>query len=105
MKLCLPTCRIQPAIYFYFLLDGTIPGPSPLGEVVDYTPGWVEICIIPGILALGIFVVSVLSKPAMIIEQLKLNFQSGVWMPYLAQGDVDGHNDIDIIMGVFSGHV
>ena len=48
---------------------------------------------------------SVLLKPAMIIEQLKLNFHSGVWMPYIAQGDVDGHKDIDIIMGVFSGHV
>lgn len=48
-----------------------VPGlvPSPMGEVVDYAPSWVEICITLGILALGIFVVTVLLKPALIIEQ------------------------------------
>ena len=48
-----------------------VPGlvPSPLGEVVDYAPSWVEISISLGILALGIFVVSVLLKPALMIEQ------------------------------------
>ena len=48
-----------------------VPGlvPSPLGEVVDYAPSWVEICVTLGILALGIFVVTVLLKPALIIEQ------------------------------------
>jgi molybdopterin-containing oxidoreductase family membrane subunit len=48
-----------------------VPGlvPSPLGEIVDYAPSWVEIGITLGILALGIFVVSVLLKPALIIEQ------------------------------------
>ena len=48
-----------------------VPGlvPSPMGEVVDYAPSWVEICITMGILALGIFVVTVLLKPALIIEQ------------------------------------
>ncbi|MDM8539411.1 polysulfide reductase NrfD, partial [Desulfobacterales bacterium HSG17] len=48
-----------------------VPGlvPSPLGEIVDYAPSWVEISITLGILALGIFVVTMLVKPALIIEQ------------------------------------
>ena len=48
-----------------------VPGlvPSPLGEVVNYAPSWVEVSITLGILALGIFVVSLLLKPALIIEQ------------------------------------
>ena len=48
-----------------------VPGlvPSPLGEIVDYAPSWVEVSITLGILALGLFVVSVLLKPALMIEQ------------------------------------
>jgi Ni/Fe-hydrogenase subunit HybB-like protein len=48
-----------------------VPGlvPSPLGEVVNYAPSWVEVSITLGVLALGIFVVSLLLKPALIIEQ------------------------------------
>ncbi|MFC1822744.1 sulfate reduction electron transfer complex DsrMKJOP subunit DsrP [Thermodesulfobacteriota bacterium] len=48
-----------------------VPGlvPSPMGEVVDYAPSWVEVCITLGILALGMFVVTMLIKPALIIEQ------------------------------------
>jgi len=47
-----------------------VPGlvPSPLGEIVDYAPSWVEVSVTLGILALGVFVVSVLLKPALIIE-------------------------------------
>ncbi len=47
-----------------------VPGlvPSPMGEVVDYAPSWVEICVTLGILALGVFGVTVLLKPALIIE-------------------------------------
>jgi molybdopterin-containing oxidoreductase family membrane subunit len=53
-----------------------IPGlvPSPMGEVVDYAPSWVEICVTLGILAVGIFVVTVLIKPALIITQ---RYESG----------------------------
>ena len=45
--------------------------PSPLGEVVNYAPSWVEVSITLGILALGlgIFVVSLLLKPTLMIEQ------------------------------------
>jgi molybdopterin-containing oxidoreductase family membrane subunit len=48
-----------------------VPGmvPSPLGEVIDYAPSWVEICVALGILAIGMFVVTALIKPALIIEQ------------------------------------
>jgi molybdopterin-containing oxidoreductase family membrane subunit len=40
-----------------------------MGEIVDYAPSWVEIGVTLGVLALGIFVVTVLLKPALIIEQ------------------------------------
>ena len=48
-----------------------VPGlvPSPMGEIVDYAPSWVEVSVTLGILALGVFIVSVLLKPALIIEQ------------------------------------
>jgi len=53
-----------------------VPGlvPSPMGEVVNYAPSWVEICITLGVLALGTFVVTLLVKPALIIEQ---RYESG----------------------------
>jgi molybdopterin-containing oxidoreductase family membrane subunit len=43
-----------------------IPGfiPSPMGEVVDYTPSGPEIMITLGILALGVLVMTLLIKPA-----------------------------------------
>ena len=48
-----------------------VPGlvPSPMGEIVDYAPSLVEIGVTVGILALGVFVVTVLLKPALVIEQ------------------------------------
>jgi molybdopterin-containing oxidoreductase family membrane subunit len=48
-----------------------VPGlvPSPMGEIVDYAPSWVEVSVTLGILALGVFIVSVLLKPALITEQ------------------------------------
>jgi len=46
-----------------------IPGlvPSPMGEVVDYTPSTIEILITLGVLATGALVVTLLIKPALII--------------------------------------
>lgn len=46
-----------------------IPGfvPSPMGEVVDYTPSFLEILITLGVLATGAFVVTILIKPALSI--------------------------------------
>lgn len=48
-----------------------VPGlvPSPLGEVVNYAPSWVEVSVTLGILAFGAFIVTMLIKPALIIEQ------------------------------------
>ncbi|MBW2028952.1 MAG: hypothetical protein JRH06_00640 [Deltaproteobacteria bacterium] len=48
-----------------------VPGlvPSPMGEVTDYAPSVVEITITVGILATGIFVVTVLIRPFLIIQQ------------------------------------
>ena len=48
-----------------------VPGmvPSPLGEVIDYAPSWVELCVALGILDKGILVVTALIKPALIIDQ------------------------------------
>jgi molybdopterin-containing oxidoreductase family membrane subunit len=48
-----------------------VPGlvPSPMGEIVDYLPTWVEISITFSILALGVFVITCLIKPAIIIEE------------------------------------
>ena len=47
-----------------------IPGfvPSPLGEIVEYTPTWVELCVTAGIWALGFFVLTVLVRVALPIE-------------------------------------
>ena len=45
----------------------TIDGKD--GEIVDYAPSWVEVSITIGILALGVFIVTLLVKPALIIEQ------------------------------------
>lgn len=46
-----------------------IPGfvPSPMGEVVDYTPSGPEIMITLGVLALGVLVMTLLIKPAIVI--------------------------------------
>ena len=47
-----------------------VPGfvPSPLGEVVEYAPTWVEFCVAAGIWAMGLFVLTVLVRVALPIE-------------------------------------
>ncbi len=47
-----------------------IPGfiPSPLGEIVEYTPSWVELGVTAGIWALGLFVMTALVRVALPIE-------------------------------------
>jgi len=47
-----------------------IPGfvPSPLGEMVEYAPTWVELCVTLGIWAMGLFVFTVLVRVAIPIE-------------------------------------
>jgi molybdopterin-containing oxidoreductase family membrane subunit len=47
-----------------------IPGfvPSPLGEIVEYAPTWIEIAVTAGVWALGLFVLTVLVRVALPIE-------------------------------------
>jgi Ni/Fe-hydrogenase subunit HybB-like protein len=47
-----------------------LPGfiPSPLGEIVEYTPTWIELCVTAGIWALGLFVLTILVRVALPIE-------------------------------------
>lgn len=47
-----------------------VPGfvPSPLGEIVEYSPTWVEVAVTAGIWAMGLFILTVLVKVALPIE-------------------------------------
>jgi Ni/Fe-hydrogenase subunit HybB-like protein len=47
-----------------------VPGfvPSPLGEIVEYNPTWVEVVVTMGIWAMGLFILTVLVKVALPIE-------------------------------------
>jgi len=71
-KVLFPTCILLfIGIWIEKGIGLIVPGlvPSPLGEVVDYAPSWVEVSVTLGILALGIFVVTMLIRPALIIEE------------------------------------
>jgi molybdopterin-containing oxidoreductase family membrane subunit len=71
-KVLLPACLfLFVAIWMEKGIGLIVPGllPSPLGEVVDYLPTWVELFVTLGILALGITVVTLLVRTALIIEQ------------------------------------
>ncbi len=48
-----------------------VPGlvPSPMGELIDYTPSGVEIMVTLGVLSLGMLVITLLLRPALIIEK------------------------------------
>jgi Ni/Fe-hydrogenase subunit HybB-like protein len=70
-KIVVPTCILLfVGIWIEKGLGLIIPGlvPSPMGEVIDYVPSWVEIFVTLGILATGVFVVTMLIRPALIIE-------------------------------------
>jgi Ni/Fe-hydrogenase subunit HybB-like protein len=47
-----------------------VPGfiPSPIGDVMDYSPSWVEVAISAGIFSFGIFILTLLIKIAVPIE-------------------------------------
>jgi Ni/Fe-hydrogenase subunit HybB-like protein len=67
----MPAClTLFVAIWIEKGLGLVIPGfvPSPLGEIVEYTPSWVEIGVTAGIWALGLFVLTVLIRVALPIE-------------------------------------
>lgn len=68
----LPACTVLfVAIWMEKGIGLIVPGliPSPLGEIVDYLPTWVELGVTLGVLALGVTVVTWLIKAALIIEQ------------------------------------
>lgn len=67
----MPAClTLFVAIWIEKGLGLVIPGfvPSPLGEIVEYTPSWVEVAVTAGIWSLGLFVLTVLTKVALPIE-------------------------------------
>jgi molybdopterin-containing oxidoreductase family membrane subunit len=67
----MPACAtIFLAIWVEKGIGLVIPGfiPSPLGEIVEYTPTWIEIAVTAGIWALGLFVLTVLVRVALPIE-------------------------------------
>jgi molybdopterin-containing oxidoreductase family membrane subunit len=67
----MPACAILfVSIWIEKGIGLVVPGfvPSPLGEIVEYTPTWVELCVTAGIWALGLFVLTVLVRVALPIE-------------------------------------
>ncbi len=71
-KVLLPACGfLFVAVWMEKGIGLIVPGliPSPLGEVVDYLPTWVELGVTLGILCLGITVVTWLIRTALIIEK------------------------------------
>jgi Ni/Fe-hydrogenase subunit HybB-like protein len=67
----MPTCAVLFfAIWVEKGLGLVIPGfiPSPLGEIVEYTPSLVELGVTIGIWAMGLFVLTVLVRVALPIE-------------------------------------
>jgi Ni/Fe-hydrogenase subunit HybB-like protein len=81
-RFLMPACAVLfLAIWIEKGLGLVIPGfvPSPLGEIVEYTPTWVELGVTAGIWALGLFVLTVLVRVALPIEM------GAVRSPHLAQ--------------------
>jgi Ni/Fe-hydrogenase subunit HybB-like protein len=71
-KVLLPACAfLFVAVWMEKGIGLIVPGliPSPLGEIVDYLPTWVELGVTLGILCLGITIVTWLVRTALIIEQ------------------------------------
>ena len=71
LKWLMPSCLVLfVAIWIEKGLGLVIPGfvPSPLGEIVEYVPTWVELSVTAGILAMGLFILTVLVRVALPIE-------------------------------------
>lgn len=71
IRVLMPACAILfVGIWVEKGIGLVIPGfiPSPLGEIVEYTPTWVELCVTAGIWALGLFVLTILVRVALPIE-------------------------------------
>lgn len=75
-KVLLPACGfLFIAVWMEKGIGLIVPGliPSPLGEIVDYLPSWVELGVTLGILSLGITIVTWLIRTALVIEE---NYES-----------------------------
>ena len=71
LKILIPTSiALFVAIWIEKGMGLIVPGfiPSPLGEVVDYTPSWVEIFVTAGIWAMGMFVLTLLVRIGIGVE-------------------------------------
>ncbi len=71
LKWLMPACLVLfIAIWIEKGLGLVIPGfvPSPLGEIVEYVPTWVELSVTAGIFAMGLFILTVLVRVALPIE-------------------------------------
>jgi len=71
-RILLPSCLLLfVAIWMEKGIGLIVPGliPSPMGEIVDYLPTWVELGVTLGIFALGVTVISWLIHPALILEK------------------------------------
>jgi molybdopterin-containing oxidoreductase family membrane subunit len=70
-RLLMPACAtLFIAVWIEKGMGLVIPGfiPSPLGEIVEYTPSPVELTVTAGIWALGFFVLTILVRVALPIE-------------------------------------
>ena len=77
LNLLFPVCGLLfLAIWIEKGMGLIIPGfiPSPLGEIVEYAPSWVEILITAGIWAMGAFVFTILIRVAIPIELGQLRY-------------------------------
>ncbi|MEX1184899.1 MAG: NrfD/PsrC family molybdoenzyme membrane anchor subunit [Gemmatimonadota bacterium] len=67
----MPACLVLfVAIWIEKGIGLVIPGfvPSPLGEIVEYLPTWVELAVTAAVWAMGLFVLTVLVRVALPIE-------------------------------------
>lgn len=77
MSVLIPTCVVLfLAIWIEKGMGLIVPGflPSPLGEIREYFPSWVEIAVTAGIWAMGFFVITVLIRVAIPIEMGTLRY-------------------------------
>jgi molybdopterin-containing oxidoreductase family membrane subunit len=86
VRFLMPACvTLFVAVWVEKGIGLVIPGfiPSPLGEIVEYTPTWVELAVTAGIWAMGLFVLTVLVRVALPIEL------GQVRSPYLESSTTD----------------
>ncbi len=70
-RILYPACTVLfVAVWMEKGIGLIIPGfvPSPLGEMVEYWPTWVELAVTAGIWALGLFVFTTLVRVALAVE-------------------------------------